>query len=151
MLTMLGILFFGTYQVFAQTMSVVALIAFNMLAGQVSQPILRLAQIWQQFQQARVGVARLGDILNTLQEVEARGERTGESAGPARAHHFEHVHFRYPGGQKEVLTDVSLDAPGEVVGNIGPSGSANRHSPVSFSAVTAPRPAVCALTAWMCR
>ena len=47
MLTMLGILFFGTYQVFANTMTVGALIAFNMLAGQVSQPILRLAQIWQ--------------------------------------------------------------------------------------------------------
>ena len=59
MLTMLGILFFGTYQVFNGALTVGALIAFNMLAGQVSQPILRLAQLWQQFQQARVGVARL--------------------------------------------------------------------------------------------
>ena len=42
--------------------------AFNMLAGRVSQPVLRLAQVWQDFQQARLSIARLGDILNTPAE-----------------------------------------------------------------------------------
>ena len=41
------------------------LVAFNMLAGRVSAPVLRLAQMWQDFHQARLSVARLGDILNT--------------------------------------------------------------------------------------
>ena len=45
------------------------LIAFNMLAGRVSQPIIRLAQLWTSFQQTGVSIQRLGDILNTRTEV----------------------------------------------------------------------------------
>ncbi len=47
-----------------------------MLAGRVSQPVLRLAQIWQDFQQARLSVARLGDILNTTPEPTFKSGRT---------------------------------------------------------------------------
>ena len=49
-------------------MTVGELIAFNMIAGQVVQPILRLSQLWQDFQQVQVSVARLGDILNAPPE-----------------------------------------------------------------------------------
>ena len=123
MLTMLGILFFGTYQVFSGSMTVGALIAFNMLAGQVSQPILRLSQLWQQFQQARVAVSRLGDILNTPLEQQGAGAATTMPTIQGRIT-FEHVHFRYPKSPQDVLTDVSFDiSPGEIVGIIGPSGS----------------------------
>src|SRR5712692_8437088 len=58
-----GILFFG-----AKLVIVGELVAFNILAGRVSAPVLRLAQIWQDFHQARLSVARLGDILNTPAE-----------------------------------------------------------------------------------
>ena len=61
-------LYLGARLVIDGDLSVGELVAFNMLAGRVSQPVLRLAQIWQDFQQARLSVARLGDILNTPAE-----------------------------------------------------------------------------------
>src|SRR6516164_7296593 len=63
-----GVLFFGAKLVIDGSLSVGELVAFNMLAGRVSAPVLRLAQIWQDFHQARLSVARLGDILNTPTE-----------------------------------------------------------------------------------
>ncbi|MGO9421568.1 ABC transporter transmembrane domain-containing protein, partial [Roseiarcus sp.] len=62
------ILFIGAQSVIAGSMSVGELIAFNMIASQVVQPILRLSQLWQDFQQVQVSVARLGDILNAPPE-----------------------------------------------------------------------------------
>jgi ATP-binding cassette, subfamily B, bacterial HlyB/CyaB len=62
------ILFFGAQSVIEGSMSVGELIAFNMIASQVVQPILRLSQLWQDFQQVQVSVARLGDILNAPPE-----------------------------------------------------------------------------------
>jgi subfamily B ATP-binding cassette protein HlyB/CyaB len=75
------ILFFGAKAVIAGSMTVGELIAFNMIASQVVQPILRLSQLWQDFQQVQVSVARLGDILNappepTPQSVDFREELT---------------------------------------------------------------------------
>ena len=61
-------LYFGARLVIDGSLSVGELVAFNMLAGRVSQPVLRLAQLWQDFHQARLSVARLGDILNTPAE-----------------------------------------------------------------------------------
>jgi subfamily B ATP-binding cassette protein HlyB/CyaB len=62
------ILFFGAQSVIEGSMSVGELIAFTMIASQVVQPILRLSQLWQDFQQVQVSVARLGDILNSQPE-----------------------------------------------------------------------------------
>jgi len=61
-------LYFGAKLVIGGDLSVGELVAFNILAGRVSAPVLRLAQIWQDFHQARLSVARLGDILNTTAE-----------------------------------------------------------------------------------
>src|SRR5262249_4263547 len=61
-------LYFGAHLVIDGQLTVGELIAFNMLAGRVAQPVLRLAQLWQDFHQARVSVARLGDILNAAPE-----------------------------------------------------------------------------------
>src|SRR6266487_3257511 len=58
-----GILYFGAKLVIEGDLTVGELVAFNLLAGRVSAPVLRLAQIWQDFHQARLSVARLGDIL----------------------------------------------------------------------------------------
>src|SRR5215471_8814106 len=63
-----GILYFGAKLVIAGDLSVGELVAFNILAGRVNTPVLRLAQIWQDFHQARLSVLRLGDILNTTAE-----------------------------------------------------------------------------------
>ena len=61
-------LYFGAYLVIDGQLTVGELVAFNMLAGRVAQPVLRLAQLWQDFHQARLSIARLGDILNTQPE-----------------------------------------------------------------------------------
>jgi ATP-binding cassette, subfamily B, bacterial HlyB/CyaB len=104
-------------------MTVGELIAFNMLAGRVAQPVLRLAQLWQDFHQARISIARLGDILNAVPE---------PAYNPARAAlpairgdiALENVSFRYRIDGLEVLRDVTLKIPaGQVVGIVGPSGS----------------------------
>ena len=63
-----AILYFGAMLVINGSLSVGELVAFNMLAARVSAPVLRLAQIWQDFHQARLSIERLGDILNTTPE-----------------------------------------------------------------------------------
>jgi subfamily B ATP-binding cassette protein HlyB/CyaB len=122
-LTTVAILFFGAKAVIAGDMSVGALVAFNMLAGRVAQPILRLSQLWQDFQQVRISVDRLGDILNATAEPEHNPNRA--SLPPINGQvAFDKVRFRYRADAPEALRGVSLDiAPGEMLGIVGPSGS----------------------------
>jgi subfamily B ATP-binding cassette protein HlyB/CyaB len=118
-----AILFFGAGAVMDGKMSVGELVAFNMLTGHVIQPVLRLAQIWQDFHQARLSVERLGDILNTVPEPTFT---PGRMALPAITGEivFEHVTFRYRLDGAEVLKDIHLKIPaGQVVGIVGASGS----------------------------
>ena len=102
-LVTVAILFFGAKLVIEGNLTVGELVAFNMLASRVSVPVLRLAQIWQDFHQARLSIERLGDILNTRPEPTIG---SGRAALPPIHGEvtFEHVDFRY-----EVLNDtVSL-------------------------------------------
>ena len=118
-----GILYFGAKLVIDGSLTIGELVAFNILAGRVSGPVLRLAQMWQDFHQARLSVARLGDILNTPAEPTFS---TGRAALPAIRGDvvFEHVNFRYRIDGPEVLHGVSFNVPaGQVVGIVGPSGS----------------------------
>jgi ATP-binding cassette, subfamily B, bacterial HlyB/CyaB len=121
--TVVLILYFGAKLVIGGSLSVGELVAFNMLASHVSTPVLRLAQMWQDFHQARLSVARLGDILNSTAE---SSYSPGRVALPAirGAVSFEHVSFRYRVDGSEILHDVSFSAlPGQVVGIVGSSGS----------------------------
>lgn len=118
-----AILYFGAKLVIAGDLTVGELVAFNMLAGRVSMPVLRLAQIWQDFHQARLSVERLGDILNTKPEP---GFSPGRATLPAIKGRvtFEHVTFRYRIDAPAILHDLCLDvSPGQVVGIVGSSGS----------------------------
>jgi subfamily B ATP-binding cassette protein HlyB/CyaB len=122
-LVTVAILFLGAELVIEGKLTVGELVAFNMLASRVSIPVLRLAQIWQDFHQARLSVERLGDILNTRPEA-----ITGSGCSalpPIRGEvMFEHVHFRYRIDGPEILHDVSFSVPpGQIVGIVGPSGS----------------------------
>jgi subfamily B ATP-binding cassette protein HlyB/CyaB len=122
-LVVAGILYFGARLVIDGDLTVGELVAFNLLAGRVSAPVLRLAQIWQDFHQARLSVQRLGDILNTPAEPVYNPGRTSlpQIRGDIT---FEHVTFRYRVDGPEVLHDVSLTVPaGQLVGIVGPSGS----------------------------
>ena len=118
-----AILYFGAKLVIDGELTVGELVAFNMLSSRVSMPVLRLAQIWQDFHQARLSVERLGDILNPPAELAYNPTRA--ALPPIRGDiSFEHVSFRYRIDGPQVLNDVSLTIPaGEVVGIVGPSGS----------------------------
>jgi ATP-binding cassette, subfamily B, bacterial HlyB/CyaB len=118
-----GILYFGARLVIDGGLSVGELVAFNILASRVSAPVLRLAQMWQDFHQARLSIQRLGDILNTPAEPTYAAGRARLPAirGSIR---FDHVMFRYRIDGPQVLHDVSFDVPaGQTVGIVGPSGS----------------------------
>jgi len=120
---MAGILFFGAQAVINGTLTVGELVAFNMLAGRVSQPVLRIAQIWQDFHQARLSVQRLGDILNTAPEPRFNPARAALQAIRGDIV-FDHVTFRYRIDGPEILHDVNITiSAGQVIGMVGPSGS----------------------------
>jgi ATP-binding cassette, subfamily B, bacterial HlyB/CyaB len=121
--TVILLLYLGAKAVLENEMTVGQLVAFNMLAGQVHGPVLRLAQMWQDFQQVRISVARLGDILNTPGEPANRLDKAAPPAIQGRIQ-FEHVTFRYRLDGPETIADLSLDVPaGQTVGIVGPSGS----------------------------
>ena len=115
-------LWLGARLVIEGELTVGQLIAFNMLAGRVSQPIMRLAQLWSGFQQVGISVQRLGDILNTRTEANhGNGSVLPTLAGQIQ---LDQVSFRYRPDASEVLRAVSLDvAAGEVIGVVGRSGS----------------------------
>ncbi|OYY73520.1 MAG: type I secretion system permease/ATPase [Gammaproteobacteria bacterium 28-57-27] len=114
-------LWLGAKLVIEGQLSVGQLIAFNMLAARVAQPIMRLAQLWTDFQQTGISIQRLGDILNA--PTEAAG--TKGSLPPIRGRiTFNQVRFRYRPDAPEVLKGIDLDIqPGEVIGIVGRSGS----------------------------
>lgn len=118
-----AILYIGAKLVISGQLTVGELVAFNLLAGRVSAPILRLAQTWQDFHQARLSISRLGDILNTAPEPLYNPNRMtlpdlrGEIS-------FEHVTFRYRIDGPEILHNVSFDIQsGQIIGIVGQSGS----------------------------
>src|SRR5271157_1918758 len=121
-LTTAALLLFGAKAVIDGELSVGALVAFNMIASQAVQPILRLSQIWQDFQQVQISIERLGDILNTAPEPAPLMRLAPPT--PRGAIEFRNVGFRYRPGGADVLKNVSLVIrPGETIGVVGPSGS----------------------------
>ncbi|MEJ7745650.1 MAG: type I secretion system permease/ATPase, partial [Luteimonas sp.] len=120
-LVSISILFFGAKLVIDGKLSLGQLIAFNMLSGQVAAPIVRLAQLWQEFQQVGISVERLGDILNTRTELPGSRMTLPPIKGRVT---FDKVSFRYRPETAEVLNAIDLEiAPGEVIGIVGRSGS----------------------------
>ena len=122
-LVMAATLYYGAQLVIEGSLSVGELVAFNIFAGRVSQPVLRLAQLWQDFHQARISIDRLGDILNTAAEPTYNPTRA--ALPPIRGEiSFDHVSFRYRIDGPQVLHDVNLKiGEGQTVGVVGASGS----------------------------
>ncbi len=122
-ITMGAILWFGAHAVMRGELTVGQLCAFNMLAQRVTQPVLRLAQMWQDFQQARVSIARVSDIMNAPPEPSGRQAR---SALPAIKGDilFDRLTYRYRLDGQPVLNQIDLHIrEGQVIGIVGPSGS----------------------------
>ena len=121
-LTTALLMLFGAKAVIDGDLSIGALVAFNMIAAQVTAPVLRLSQLWQDFQQVQVSVERLGDILNSPAEPAVRASSI--LPPPRGLVEFKGVTFRYRPNAADVLKQVSLVIrPGEVVGIVGASGS----------------------------
>ncbi|MBQ0713514.1 MAG: type I secretion system permease/ATPase [Porticoccus sp.] len=122
-ITTLLIIWWGAHLVIAGELTVGQLVAFNMIAGRVSGPIIKLVQLWQDFQQAGISLKRLGDILNTPKEP---GFNPNRSTLPQLKGNvtFENVKFRYQQDGSAVLDDLNLAVQhGEIIGIVGRSGS----------------------------
>ena len=122
-ITTLLIIWWGAHLVIAGALTVGQLVAFNMIAGRVTAPILKLVQLWQDFQQAGISLDRLGDILNAPTE---RGSDANRST-PRQlegAITFERLRFRYRLDGPLVLDELNLKVdPGDIIGLVGRSGS----------------------------
>ncbi len=115
------IMWLGAIEVIEGRLTIGELIAFNMFAQHVSGPVLRLAQLWNDFQQVGISMQRLGDILNTPGETGSAQVVLPRIKGKVD---IKDVYFRYNVDAPDVLHNVSLSiAPGEVVGVVGRSGS----------------------------
>ena len=120
-LVTVALLWVGAGLVVEGNLTVGQLIAFNMLSGRLTEPILRIAQLWNSFQQVGVSMERLGDILNAPMEVVGQKTRIPRLEG---AIEFYQVSFRYRPDNPDVIREVNLKiAPGEVIGIVGRSGS----------------------------
>jgi subfamily B ATP-binding cassette protein HlyB/CyaB len=119
--TVVAILYFGAKAAIAGDITMGELLAFNMIAALVEGPIVRLASLWQDLQQIRVSIERLGDILTVTPET---GLDSARKPDPIRGSiSFRQVVFRYSDAFP-ALNNISFDiAAGEIVGIIGPSGS----------------------------
>jgi len=117
----LAVIFFGVSLVFENRLSVGQLIAYQMFASQLSGPILRLVHMWQDFQQAKLSLERIGDIINTPPEVVGGAITVRNLRGGITA---KDVSFRYTPEGPLVLDRISFNIqPGMMVGIVGRSGS----------------------------
>jgi ATP-binding cassette, subfamily B, bacterial len=116
------ILWVGAHLVIKQNLTVGQLVAFQMLSGRVTGPLLRLVQLWQNLQQVLLSVDRIGDILNVAPEAEPG---SGLVLPPLQGQvKFDQVFFRYNPAHEPVLKGISFNVePGMLVGVVGRSGS----------------------------
>lgn len=120
-LVAVALLWFGAKAVMAGALSVGELVAFNLFAMRIGAPVLRLFQVWQDVQQARVAAARLADILDTPSEGRGAGSELPRLAGAIQ---LQKLRFSYPGSPAPALRDIDLQIDaGDCVGIVGRSGS----------------------------
>jgi subfamily B ATP-binding cassette protein HlyB/CyaB len=116
------VLYWGVQQAIDGTMTVGALIAFVMIANRVTQPILRVAQLWQDFQETQVSIEHLGDIFNA--ETEQTSQFLTGLPPLLGGIELRDVNFRYQPELPLVLKHIDLSiGAGEIIGIVGASGS----------------------------
>ena len=117
------LLWVGAYLVLQGKLTLGQLIAFRIIAGYTTSPLLRLIQLWQNFQETALSLERLGDILDTPQEADEL--RTNIPMPDIQgAVKYENVSFRFASSGSPQLTNINLDFPaGVFVGVVGQSGA----------------------------
>ena len=114
------IIVIGAQDVFDQTLSVGALIAFQMLSGRVSSPLIALVGLVNEYQETALSVRMLGEVMNRAPEGRSGGLRPDLRGNIT----FDNVVFRYPGAQNNALDRASFQIKeGSVIGIVGRSGS----------------------------
>ena len=100
------------------------LIAFRILSGYVTSPLLRLATLWQNFQETALSLERLSDIVDHPQEIEIAGENLPPLPPIRGAISYERVNFRFASSGQLQLLNIDFDSPaGGFIGIVGSSGS----------------------------
>ena len=118
----IAILYVGVCLVIENKLTIGQLIAFQMFSGQFSAPVLRLVNLWNEFQQTLLAVDRIGDILNSPLEVQ---DSKAITLNNVKGHiKFENLSFKYNIDLPNVLNQVNFEIfPGMKVGIVGRSGS----------------------------
>ncbi|WP_408904149.1 peptidase domain-containing ABC transporter [Pseudoroseomonas cervicalis] len=118
----IAVLGIGALLVFDGQLSIGALVAFNMLSGRVTGPLVQIVALINEYQEAALSVQMLGTVMNTPPERQGQDRRARPPI--AGALDFQKVGFRYPGAALPALQDVSFSvAQGQVLGVVGRSGS----------------------------
>jgi ATP-binding cassette subfamily B protein len=123
-LSQLLVIWVGASMVLAGSMTLGQLIAFRIISGYVTQPLLRLSSIWQNIQEIKVSFERLSDVLDTGMESDI-ADRTNISLPPITGEvKVQDLYFRFNPTSSDVLRNINLEVhPGSFVGVVGQSGS----------------------------
>ncbi len=118
------LLWVGAYLVLQGKLTLGQLIAFRIIAGYTTSPLLRLIQLWQNFQETALSLERLSDILDTPQEIEQAGRDNISMPEIRGAVRYENVSFRFTSSGSPQLININLDlAAGNFIGVVGSSGA----------------------------
>jgi ATP-binding cassette subfamily B protein len=118
------LLWVGAYLVLENQLTLGQLIAFRIIASYTTSPLLRLIQLWQNFQETALSLERLSDILDTPTEIEQAGRNNIPIPEISGAVKYENVSFRFAASGAPQLTNINLDvSPGTFVGVVGSSGA----------------------------
>jgi ATP-binding cassette subfamily B protein len=118
------VLWVGAYLVLQGTLTLGQLIAFRILANYVTNPLLRLIQLWQNFQETALSLERLGDVIDTNQEADALDSHHILMPPIQGAVKYNNIAFSFSQTGSLQLSNVNLDIPaGTFVGIVGQSGS----------------------------
>lgn len=118
------LLWVGAYLVISHQLSLGQLIAFRIIAGYTTSPLLRLIQLWQNFQETALSIERLGDILDAPPEVDEADRNNISLPQIKGAVRFESVSFRFTNSGALQLANINLEfSAGSFVGIVGQSGS----------------------------
>jgi subfamily B ATP-binding cassette protein HlyB/CyaB len=122
-LSALLVLWFGAGMVLNGDLTLGQLIAFRIISSYVTSPMLRLAQLWQNFQETSLSLERIADIIDTPQEDE-KDRRNIPMPAIQGAVRYENISFRFKSSGPLQLDNLNLEiAPGQFVGVVGQSGA----------------------------
>ena len=123
-ISQLFVLWAGATVVLSGELTLGQLIAFRIISGYVTQPLLRLSTIWQSIQELKVSFERLADVIDTPQESNELDKAKVPLPSLQGDVKFEHLSFAFSKGSPRVLKDVDLHVKaGTFVGVVGQSGS----------------------------